>query len=451
MAAIAGFLLAGMLSRIAGPIAQDWFEYNTEWGRGVARRKREKEVEKARDDLNNKRILSQEEHERRLKDLRLQFEYKKQESERQILLAQADWNQKHFIQHCWPLRNPFEVPLGLEPVYEEHSERIKSCRLKTILLPNKEEIVPLRIISALKESEHPHASTVNSEMFMFLVNHYSSNGRHAVLSDIGAWKSDVPVNDASINYLFKGLQGQPVMVIAPEYTIGGTFVRIKIWSWGLGEKLNYPVGFDFGWLDLETLYQRTLAHEIRSMGQTLKKVNARSVSPEMKQDLEILSLMEQNRNQLSKTDAENLLSLLSTPEEVNFAVKKKTFQVVAQMYECIVAMYADGYHLLEYGTMPLLPELLPEKKDIRFMLPALRDYYLTLINTALIQGLVTPVQAAEFGISLARSLQALDQKRETIAPVSGNVRELLFDMSGSVDKHIIDELRNQNKALYGYE
>lgn len=447
MSAIVGFLLAGMLSRIGGPIAQDWFEYNTKMGRGIVQRKKDKEIEKTKEDLKSKRILSQEEHERKLEDLKLQFEYRKQESERQILLAQQDWNQKNFIQNCWPLRNPFEVPLGLEPIYEENSERIKSCKLKTILLPNKEEIVPLRIISALKNDAHPHVSTVNSEISMFLVNNYTSNGMHAVMSDIGSWKPEAPVNDASINYLFKGLQGQPVMVIAPEYTIGGTFVRFKIWSWGLGEKLSYPVGFDFGWLDLESLYQRTLANEIQSMGRTLKKINSKAMSCDLERNMEILSIIEHNKDKLSKKDAENLLSLLSTPEEVVFIVKRKTHQIAANMYSCIVAMYADGYHFLEYGTIPLLPDILPTMKNINFMLPAIRDYYLTITNTALIKGLITSIQAVEFEISLANTIKALDGKPETITPVTENVRELLFDMAGNVNKKIIDDLRTQNKSI----
>lgn len=205
-----GFLVGGMLGRVAGPIAQDWFEYKTQLGQDIAKRKMEKQRQISQIEFENKLKYSAIEHQNKLADLHEQFELNRKKAEEQMLLSYSDWQQKVFWEKCFPLRNPYEVPLGYEPIYEENTERIKRCRLTTVLLPNNKQIVPLRVITALKDNAHHHAATVNGNLSMFLVNNYSANGEHAVISDIGAWKEDAPVNDASINYLFKGLRGQPV-------------------------------------------------------------------------------------------------------------------------------------------------------------------------------------------------------------------------------------------------
>ena len=46
MSYIISLLLGGMLGRVAGPIAQDFFENETNMGKRIARRKEEKEIEK---------------------------------------------------------------------------------------------------------------------------------------------------------------------------------------------------------------------------------------------------------------------------------------------------------------------------------------------------------------------------------------------------------------------
>lgn len=170
--------------------------------------------------------------------MRLQNEERRKDAENQYFKACTDANMRTFLRDCWPLRNPFDSPLAIEPTYQETSQMLEGCKLKTIITPNLMEIVPLRFISALKNTVHPEASSINCELSMFLVNNYPSNGEHAVLSEIGAWREDIPVNDASINYLFKGMKGQPVMVLVPEFQHNGNFVRFKIWSWGLGETLT---------------------------------------------------------------------------------------------------------------------------------------------------------------------------------------------------------------------
>lgn len=75
-----------------------------------------------------------------------------------------------------------------------------------------------------------------------------------------------------------------------------------------------------------------------------------------------------------------MLSFLDGAPEINDAVKSKMEAQVSGIFCCISGMYADAYHLLEYKTLPKLPSLLPNIPGIKYMLPALKNYYITLLN-----------------------------------------------------------------------
>ena len=335
------FILSYLLARMAGPIALDWYETHTSHGRRMVQKKEKERLDAEQRDLDRRIQISDNEHQHRMKELRYQFEKKREESERQLFLAQSDWNQKNFIQNCWPLRNSFDVPLGIELSFDDESkERLTSCRLRTVLSANNLEIAPLRVISAIKNNELAYASTINSELSVFLMRHYSANGEHAVLSDIGSWKAESPVNDATINYLYMGLQGQPVVVLAPEQTNDGAIIRFKLWSWGLGEHIAYPVGFEMGWLDIGALYSHSLAHEVKNLWESTKRMQIGGLSREMERDMAILEQIESIDNP-AQEDIERCLTLLSLPKEVAIAVKKTTNMVLSEVFCCITGMYAD--------------------------------------------------------------------------------------------------------------
>lgn len=444
-----GFLVGGMLGRVAGPIAQDWFEYKTQLGQDIAKRKMEKQRQISQIEFENKLKYSAIEHQNKLADLHEQFELNRKKAEEQMLLSYSDWQQKVFWEKCFPLRNPYEVPLGYEPIYEENTERIKRCRLTTVLLPNNKQIVPLRVITALKDNAHHHAATVNGNLSMFLVNNYSANGEHAVISDIGAWKEDAPVNDASINYLFKGLRGQPAVVLAPTYTNGGSIIRLKIWSWGLGEQLQYPVGFDFGQFDLDLLYRRALANEIKTFNSTLTKIGTSPTSAELQRDLKILSLIDNKKDVLTKDDIDRMLSLLTVPNEINENLRRITYEIASTLYSCSIGMYADGYHLFEYGTIPQLPYLLSQMTGAKMILPYVRDYYMSLTNVALIKGIISPTDAANLELDLLDCFNRLEASEETKKSLAKNVRSLIFDIKEQKldSSKNIELLENKSKLI----
>lgn len=429
------FLLGGMLGRIAGPIAQDWFRYKTKLGREIALREEDAKKKMSLFELDNKLKLSAQGHKEKMAELEKQYIDGRKRAEEQMYIAREDWQQKLFWEKCFPLRNPYELPLGYEPVFDENRRRIEGrCKLSTVALPNKKDIVPLRIITALKDSTHPSAMSINGDLSMFLVNNFAANGIHAVVSDIGSWREDAPINDASINYLFKGAKGQPTMVIMPVFTNNGSTVRLKVWSWGLGEELNYPAGFDFGWFNLDAIKRQVLYTEIKSFKEVLDKTEL-TLPPEAKKlstDIKKLTIFEKFEHSVSEEEFDNLLVLLDLPEEIKSQVERKTNEITSSVFSCLAAMHADSYHLSQYGTIPILPSILNEMKGVKIMFPFVRDYYMALSNAKLIEGIITPEQAIQIGFTLGEQAKLLGCSENEIKPIVENL-DFLLKKSENVD------------------
>lgn len=446
------FLLGGMLGRIAGPIAQDWFRYKTKLGREIALREEDAKKKMSLFELDNKLKLSAQGHIEKMAELEKQYIDGRKRAEEQMYVAREDWQQKLFWEKCFPLRNPYELPLGYEPVFDENRRRIEGrCKLSTVALPNNRDIVPLRIITALKDSTHPSAMSINGDLSMFLVNNFAANGIHAVVSDIGSWREDAPINDASINYLFKGAKGQPTMVIMPVFTNNGSTVRLKVWSWGLGEELNYPVGFDFGWFNLDTIKRQVLYTEIKSFKKILDKTEL-TLPPEAKKlstDIKKLSIFEKIEDLISEEEFDNLLTLMDLPDEIKANVERKTNDIISSIFSCLAAMHTDSYHLSQYGTLPLLPYKLHEIKGVTIMLPFIRDYYMALINAKAIEGVITLEQAANIELQLAKELKFLNNTPALYEDIFANVRMLNSKIEGEAHASIVNELKHlkTNKKL----
>ncbi len=439
------FFLGGMLGRIAGPIAQDWFRYKTKLGRDIAQREEDAKKKMSLFELDNKLKLSAQGHKEKMAELEKQYIDSRKRAEEQMYIAREDWQQKLFWEKCFPLRNPYELPLGYEPVFDENRIRIEGrCKLSTVALPNNRDIVPLRIITALKDSTHPSAMSINGDLSMFLVNNFAANGIHAVVSDIGSWREDAPINDASINYLFKGAKGQPTMVIMPVFTNNGSTVRLKVWSWGLGEELNYPVGFDFGWFNLDTIKRQVLYTEIKSFKKILDKTEL-TLPPEankLSTDIKKLSIFEKIEDSISEEEFDNLLTLMDLPDEIKANVERKTNDIISSIFSCLAAMHTDSYHLSQYGTLPLLPYKLHEIKGVTIMLPFIRDYYMALINAKAIEGVITLEQAANIELQLAKELKFLKNTPALYEDIFANVRMLNSKIEGEAHASIVNELKN---------
>lgn len=446
-----------MLGRILGPIVNDFIEFETPWGKNIAQKKYEKERKSKLAEFDDKVKLTNLDHQHKLEALQIQFEQNRKKAEEQMLLSFSEWQQKVFWEKCFPLRNPFEMPFGVDLKFQESKDRlegnkrIEQCKIQTITLPNNKKIVPLRVITALKDTTSPHAATINGDLSTFLAQYYSANNEHAVMSDIGAWKDDAPINDASINYLFRGQRGLPTLIIAPSYTNGGSIVRMKLWSWGLGEDLTYPIGFDFGWFNIDAIYHQVLLEEIKSFDNTLRKINVSRPTPykDFENSLSIIKMIETGDN-LSDNERDQLLSLLQrTPPELSSIVQRKTNEVISTIYSCATAMYSDGYHLSNYGTLPLLPYVLLQLSGAKILLPQIQQYYLTLLKVSLLQGTISYEEAIGIEIDMYENFKHIDSASENLKYLTKQIRSHLFDIKNKslCDTKTINEIDNHIKLL----
>lgn len=450
-----GFLLGGLLGRVAGPVALDWFENNTEMGRKMKDQKIMDKKQEYTLEREHRGIVREQEYKEYLKRQAVEFKQKMIQAENQHVLALQSWNQQNFFQNCFPLRNPYDMPLGviLQEGVPEHP-----YTLQTTILENGKQVMPLRVITALTSDMHPQAETVNSELSSFLVTNYPVNSIHGVLSEIGAWKDGFPVNDASINYLFMGLKGQPAIVIAPNFINEKSMERIKVWSWGLGEDLAYPVGFDCGWIDLNLINRKLVIIEVKKAVELNKKID-HPLSLSMKQAYTIIESMEKLEDKLSEDEKNNLIRQVPIPNEIRPTALRQLNGIVSQVYICLTSMFADGHHLMEYGTRPLLPSLFSNMKDIYFLAPYVRDYYISLLNVALEKKQITWLDVCKTEIELAQSINNLGctiDVYERLIEDSKSMMTILIDIPEYTDQVknlnlICKNLKKKNLNIDCYE
>jgi len=436
------FFLGGMLGRIAGPIAQNWFRYKTKLGREIELCDTEAKKQMLLFELDNKKELSQIDHEKKMIQLEKQFVDARKKAEEQMVISRQEWQQKLFWEKCFPLRNPYEMPLGYKIVFKESSEKME-CLLNTVPVANNKEIVPLRVITAVKDSSSG-AATFNAELSMFIVNHFAANDIHAVISDIGSWKDDAPINDASINYLFQGAKGQPTLVIMPLYTNGGSTVRLKVWSWGLGENLPYPKGFDYGWYNIKAIKRKVLYSEIKEYSRVIQESKMIMPSTFERDVVKKLSIISQNEEKLSEEDFDRLLTVLDIPSEIQDVVERKTNEIISTFFSCLAGMCADSYHLTQYGTLPHLPHLINTLPGVEIMLPYIRDYYRALVYSQINVGVLSIEDAANVEMTLAKEIKSISKSSELYEDLVSDVRKLNFSIEGEKHRELINSIRELN-------
>ena len=376
-----------MVTRLFAPVIKDGWK----WLTNADAKEEEKRVKRLNEEIATKLNLQRQSHEDRLK-----------EAEKAHELSMQMWEQKTYYERCWPLRNPFEMQI-CQPISNDKSYFGDNV------------IVPCRLISALKDSDHPFARTINGNLSSFVVNYYPTNSIHAVVSEVGAWKDESPTNDASINYLYAGLKKQPVMVVAPALINDGKTFVFKVWSWGLGEELNYPAGFEFGRLELQPLYTKAVYEE------TLRMIR---LAQELGQDVKFFSknlqhnisvIKEIQNKELFGSAKELMLTFLNGAPEIDDRVKKKMESDVSGIFCCMAGMYADAYHLLEYKTLPKLPNILDKIPGIQYMVPSLQDYYYSLLNKMeLIES--DKLLLSQIYLDVAEAFGRLKQKQTVIEP-----------------------------------
>lgn len=435
-------MLGNMLAKVAGQYAQDWYERNTEYGRQYARRKEAKEQEKRNAETAEKLKISREEHQQKLEQMQEHFMKDLILAENKFVSNIADKRYQAFLKSCFPLRNPYDMDVMFMVKHDENAHLVEG-QMKVIPLSNGHGIVPLRVIAAMPSMQFPMSQEIKSVLSLFLVNTYGANSGHAVFSDIGSWKEDIPANDASVNYLYMALQGQPTMVLVPEFLDGGNTIKFKIWSWGLGKNLPYPSGFDFGQLDLKKIENEILIDELRSYAALLKKVGIKNEA--ISKSMVLVNTIDDKNFKISEEERQLLLSQIQMPDELMKAgvLHKRIRSVTSTAFSVICGMFADAYHLMNYGTVPILPSILPSMSGVEIMLPEIRDYYITLANIAHVECILTNEMAARFELQLLESLKIISDDEHTLRPLIDDFYKFYIDL----DRETIIQLNPRVKQL----
>jgi hypothetical protein len=200
---------------------------------------------------------------------------------------------------------------------------------------------------------------VKNRLSNFLQTTYSNSVDHPCVCRIGDWKDGFQ-DAAFINALWYGLQGQPCIVINPIQSEFGEQLDLNVSLWGLAATGYAPL--------TQTVITGPFGSAIGRIAreETLQwKNNCFPVaSPEMKHNMELLKQEEALREQGKGDDViKYLLSQYKRPNEILNAIITRFSREYSHSIACITGMYADIYHLIEYGAEPFMPKAINAYND----------------------------------------------------------------------------------------
>lgn len=112
-------------------------------------------------------------------------------------------------------------------------------------------------------------------------------------------------------------------------------------------------------------------------------------------------------------------------------------------------MYADGYHLRNYGTLPLLPYIIPQLPGAKLLLPQVQQYYITLLKVSLLQGTISYEDALGVEMDMYENFAHIDSSPESLKALTKQIRVHFFDIKDKslCDKNTINEIDNHINLL----
>lgn len=259
------------------------------------------------------------------------------EADRQFSNQLKMWQLGQFNEKMWPLLTPFDHP-SLKPLYSANQH------------------VPISVFMAKTDPRSPFAlllqSDVKNKLSNFLQTTYSNNPEHQCICRIGDWKEGFQ-DAAFINALWYGLQGQPCIVINPIQSEFGEQLDLNVSLWGLAATGFAPL--------TQTIITGPFSSAIGRIkkAETIKwkSFGLPASSPEMKHNIDLLNQEEELRKQGKGEDViEHLLVQYKLPKEIQNDVITKFSREYSHTIACITGMYADIYHLIEYGAEPFMPQ-----------------------------------------------------------------------------------------------
>lgn len=265
-------------------------------------------------------------HNQRMAEAQSQFE-------RQLKM----WQIGQFNDKMWPLLTPFD-----------------HASLRPQQLPGQQ--TPLNVFLASTAPRTPFAELVQPDlkirMTTFLQTAYSNDPsqRHPCICRIGDWKPGFQ-DAASINALWFGMQGIPTIVINPMQAEFGEKLDLAVSMWGLGENGSSPK------------MQNVLTGNFASAIGRIKREKTKEwiehglpvSSPEMTHNKRLLDQEKEMIDNGNQKYISYLLVQYKLPKEIQNDVITTFSSEYNHIISCITGMYADIYHLIEFGAQPYMP------------------------------------------------------------------------------------------------
>lgn len=280
------------------------------------------------------------------------------------------WELGQFNSSMWPLRTPFNHP-SLNP------QLVNGC-------------VPMNIFMAKTDPQSPFAkllqSDVNNRLSNFLQTTYANSPEHPCVCRIGDWKDGFQ-DAAFINALWFGMQGQPCIVINPIQSEFGEQLDLNVSIWGLASNTSSgctPITENV----ISGPFGSAIGRFKREETKKWKMNGLPSYSQQMKHNLEILEQEEKLRSEgVDQEIIDSLLLQYHLPPEIQNNVINDFSKEYSLAVACITGMYADIYHLMEYGTQPYMPLAINQynrNSGIKYQIPEIvaSNYRKALTNLA---------------------------------------------------------------------
>lgn len=375
------------------------------------------------------------------------YRYRAKEAQSQFERQLQMWQIGRFNDQMWPLLTPYDHP-SLRPVYSYGQP------------------APVNVFLAKTDPHSPFAAFVQADlknrMSNFLLTAYSNDPMqaHPCICRIGDWKDGFQ-DAAFINALWYGMQGQPSIVVNPIQSEFGEILDLNVSVWGLGESGHSPKT------------QNVLTgHFGSAIGRIKREETMRWLecglpvsSPEMTHNVGLLRQEERMKEEGHGAFIENLLIQYKLPKEIQNKVITKFSSEYNHIISCVTGMYADIYHLIEYGTQPYMPIAINEYNRAigsTFQIPdvAIQYYRKALTNMTCTDYLQDKLPTAYLGVAKSLSYKPKDSmqifqesvglwankklelNKEIALPTSlDKCLALLYDESNDEDKRYLENAK----------
>lgn len=388
-------------------------------------------------ELENQRDIQAYCHQLRSREAQSQFE-------RQLQM----WQIGNFNDKMWPLLTPYDHP-SLRPVCNENRP------------------VPVNIFLAKTDPRSPFSAFIQPDLknrlSNFLQTAYVNDPlqQHPCICRIGDWKDGFQ-DAAFINALWYGMQGQPTIVVNPIQSEFGETLDLNVSIWGLGETGIAP--------RTQNVLTGSFASAIgRIKREKTKFWVSHGLPVDSKEMTHNVNLLKQEEKMVADGNGQYIDRLLiqyHLPKEIQTEVVTEFSSEYNHLISCITGMYADIYHLIEYGARPYMPVAMNQYSSVtggKFQIPevAILHYRKALTDMTCTNYLQDKLPFAFLGVAKSLSFspgdsmqifnegvglwanRKLDLHHEVELPtkIDDSIR-LLYDNATDTDKRYLEAAKD---------